>query len=684
MPPYEVRTFLDFKFDVTSRDLMRGGMKLRMPEQTSRMLAILLEHAGSVVTREEIQILLWPNGEFLDHERAINRIITHLRSVLRDDPRKPKYIETVHKRGYRFLLPVSITTVPMPTQPDIADPDLSVLASGSSDSSSEIPSVPVISIAQDSSSFKELVSTPGHGPALELRPHLAAETTASVVRTSPFAGRGRLVAVLSAALLLTASALTVLWFHHHAPVKHDNALALGLAPFQSEGPGAEQTGESFRLDLADALSQLPDVQVRATNSLGGAGHDDSSLKAVSEKLHLDILLLGRFRIQGDRCIMQFELIRSRDFLHLASFQYEGGRGELAIIRDKLQRDLFLRLQGETKSAQSIRGSTENPQAYSEYLQARELTQIRDPVVLEQALSHYKKAIDLDPRFAQAYAGMATVHLTLRYFVPADHQQKARQLANTALALDPELAEAHAVLGDLAFRSAWDFKLGERELRRAVELEPQKSTYHAWLAGLLADEQRDDEARQEIDLAITDDPLWPSVYSMAAFVDGAARDNTRMLSDVHKYVSLVPDSAYTHNQLAWAFFSAKRYNEALAEWQLMAKMDRDPARIALEDRGQQAFQKGGILSYAHVRLDAMEHHTINTIDHGNDFVPAEWYAFVGQPDKAMPSLQQIVASHSGEAVGLAVDPMFDNLHDDPRFRALLRQVGLPGPGLTHAL
>ncbi len=668
---------------------MRGGMKLRMPEQTSRMLAILLERAGSVVTREEIQTLLWPNGEFLDHERAINRIITHLRSVLRDDPRKPRYIETVHKRGYRFLPAVSIITTPTRNQSDLPPPPApeATLAPTTSPISLALPPAPASTSAQVSSQVASIdpPSAPTPSSALEIHAQPQSTSTKSIARRAPFAPRTRVFASLIIAFLLVVSALTALWFHrHHAPVKDDNALALGLAPFQSEGPGAEQTGESFRLDLADALSQLPNVQVRATNSLGGAGHDDTSLKAVSEKLHLDVLLLGRLRVQGDRCIMQFELIRSRDFLHLASFQYEGGREELAIIRDKLQRDLFLRLQGEAKSAQAIRGSTENPQAYSEYLQARELTPIRDPAVLAQALAHYQKAIELDPKFAQAYAGMATVHLTLRYFAPADHQQKAQRLANTALALDPELAEAHAVLGDLAFRSAWDFALGERELRRAVELEPQKATYHAWLAGLLADEQRTAEARQEIDLAIADDPLWPSVYSMAAFVDGADRDTARMLADVHKYDSLVPDSSYTHDQLAWALFLAKRYNEALAEWQLMAKMDRDPARIALEERGQQAFDKGGILAYAHVHLDAMEHHTINTTSHGNDFVPAEWYAFVGQPDQAIHSLQQIVASRSGEAVGLAVDSMFDNLHDDPRFRALLRQVGLPDPGSIRPL
>jgi len=653
-------------------------MKLRMPEQTSRLLAILVERAGSVVTRDELQQLLWPKGEFLDHERAINRIITHLRSVLRDDPRKPKYIETVHKRGYRFLPAVSVTTRPTPPGSSIArrgvqDHPLAV---------SPPQSVPSEPAASSPTTELSVPQTPG-ADFTDILQLSVLDATPTIRASHPVRSRGILIA-LCACLVLAAFAVTVVIVHRHrVPAKSSNALALGLAPFQSEGPGAEQTGESFRLDLADALSQLPDVQIRATNSLSNAGRDDNSLKAVSEELHLDVLLLGRLRIQGDRCIMQFELIRSRDFLHLASFQYEGGRDELSMIRDKLQRDLFLRLQGEAQSAQAIRGSTENPQAYSEYLQARELTQMRDPASLNQALVHYQRSIDLDPKFAQAYSGMATAHLSLRYFDPADHQEKAQKLAETALKLDPELAEAHGVLGDLAFRSAWNFKLGESELRRAVELEPHKEIYHAWLAGLLADEERNDEALVEMDRAIADDPLWPPVYSMAAFVAGAARDNTRMLNDVRKYLSLVPDSPFTHNQLAWAYFAANRYSEALAQWQSMAEMEKDSARVALEQRGQRAFEQGGIVAYANVRLDAMEHHTIDTTRHPNDFVPAEWYAFVGQPDKALPLLKQMVDNHDGESVELAVDSMFDNLHGDPRFRALLHQVGLPQPNDLHA-
>ena len=660
-------TFLDFTFDLASGDLGRGNVRLRMPQQTSRLLSILIERAGTVVTREELQQLLWPDGEFLDHEHAINRVITDLRAVLRDDPRKPRCIETVRKRGYRFLPPVAIGSAVAPSlQAALAAPE----------KTADTPPAPDLSAADVPGSGLSMSSPGGLVQPVERVVTDSQARARSMSRPLVWAGLWGAAVLIPLVGFLGFRSLRV------QPPAQTNVIALGIAPFQSDGPGAEQMGESFRLDLADALSQLPAVQIRATNSLGSVGRDDNSIRSVSDKLHLDMLLFGRFRVQDGRCIAQFELVRTRDSLHLASFQYEGGQDELAVMRDKLQRDLFLRLQSKSTSVQAIRGSTENPQAYSEYLKARELTQIRDPKSLNEALAHYEKAIRLDPDFAQAYSGMATAHIALRYFDAADHQEKAQKLAERALQLDPNLAEAHGVLGDVAFRSAWNFALGESELRRAVESEPQRAIYHAWLAGLLADEGRGDEAQVEIDHAIADDPLWPSVYSMAAFVAGADRDNVRLLAAVRKYLSLVPDSAYTHDQLAWAYFSMQRYEDALSEWKKMAEMEKDPARIALEERGRLAFREGGIQGYARVRLGAIERRTVESARHPNDFVPAEWYAFVGENDKALSALQHLVAAHDGEAVQLAVNPMFDNLHNDPRFRALLQQVGLNLPNDRH--
>jgi DNA-binding winged helix-turn-helix (wHTH) protein/Tfp pilus assembly protein PilF/TolB-like protein len=666
-------SFLDFKFDSTSGDLFRGGKRLRVPKQTSHLLEIFLGSAGKVITRSELQQLLWPNGEFLDHEQAINRVITDLRAVLRDNPASPKYIETIYKRGYRFLPTISV----VPVSP----------GQGSAGMAQGLPQ------PEDSDGVLDLASPhaeTSENSLVALSTLEAPQPTATVSPPSQAPFRGRRPyrwKLLTGAAVLAGIVLVLMLYRHpqRATIPDRNVVYLGIAPFQSEGPGAEEMGETFRLDLADALSQLPAIQIRAANSLSKMDRDSNSIQNISEKLHLDVLLLGKFRVQDNLCSVEFELVRGRDSVHLASFRYTGRKDALAIIRDKLQRDIFLTLQDKENSLQYIHGSSDDSAAYAQYLQGRELARARDLPTLNQALDHYRLAIERDPRFAQAYAGMASTHLALRYFdIPhtVDHQNQAKQLAQKALQLDPQLAEPHAILGEVAFRSVWDFNLGESELRRASELEPHKAVYHTWLAALLADEGRFEEAQAEIDLAIADDPLWPAVYSMATFVAGVARDNNRMLAYIRKYLMLVPDSSYSHDQLAWAYFSAKRYDDALTEWSRTAELDKDPERIALEARGRAAYRRGGIRAYALVRLEAIERQSPETTRHANDFVPAEWYAFTAQNDKALLSLQRVVANHDREAVQLAVNPMFDNLHDDPRFRSLLSQIGLTLPGDSH--
>ena len=664
MAKTELVSFLDFKFDPSSGDLLRGDKRVGMPKQTSRLLEIFLERPGAVVTRAELQELLWPEGEFLDHEHAINRVIADLRSVFRDNPKNPRYIRTVHKRGYRFIPKISVISAPSKvstSDPNSRQEELPVAESRVESWRIESSPIPIPPDPGD---------TQQNGTVLEVK---------DLPRRSLSRYRWPLLAAIAMLLLL---GIAVYRHRSQPPVVETKTVFLGIAPFQAEGAGAEELGESFRLDLADALSQIPIVRITATHSLNNINRDDNSIRSISEKLHLDMILLGKFRVTGDRCKVEFELVRGRDSLHLASFQYEGSSNELAGVRDKLQRDIFLTLQGSGKSMQAIRGSTDDPQAYGEYLQGRELTRIREVTALNQALGHYQIAIQRDPKFAGAYAGMAVTHLALRYFSsPIEHQNEAKQLAQKALQLDPTLAEAHAVLGDVALRSEWNFALGERELRRAIELDPRKSTYHAWLAALLVYEGRFDEAMAEIDHAVADDPLWPVVYSMATYVAGVAHDNTQAIAFAQKYLSLVPDSPESHNQLGWAYFVAKRYDEALAEWSRMAEMDKDSARISLEERGRDAYHRQGIQAYAMVRLEAIERHAPETTRRGNDFDPAEWYAFTGQRDKAISAVQRVIADRDGAAVLLAVNPMLDNLHDDARFVALLHQVGLAIPNYS---
>jgi tetratricopeptide (TPR) repeat protein len=465
----------------------------------------------------------------------------------------------------------------------------------------------------------------------------------------------------------------------HNKTSSSDGLTIGIVPFETHGAQAEQMEQSFRMDLSDTLSQLPALQVRASHSLGNLKKDDASLKAIAKSLNLDLLLLGWFTIEDNHCVLRLELVRGRDATHLASFQYTGSLHELAAIRDKAQRDIFSGLQLTGGSAPPIAGSTQNQEAYVDFLRARGLASVGTAAAMNDALAQYKNAIALDPMFARAYAGMASVYLEMAAGAGrSNNLGQAKQMAEKAERMNPLVAEAHTVLGVIAIREEWNAARGEAELRRAVELEPNNAANHGWLAELLADEGHEEDALHEVDVARASDPMWAHINAVDTFVSGAAHQYGREVAAARRNVAMAPNSSRTHDQLAWSLFDAGRYEESIGEWRTTAVIDKDNARVALEDRGLAEFRRGGAAAYAAVRISAIEEHPEATTSHPHDFVPEEWYAFVGDRDHAIAALQQTIDRHDPSALDLAVNPMLDNLHRDPRFLSLLSRVGLSLP------
>jgi len=648
-----------------------------------------------VVTREELGTFLWPDGEHIDHDHAINRAINSLRMVLRDSSRKARFVETVPKCGYYFAAPVTMASAPsgmisaeraalvVPPEP------LAAQGSGVSEPSSalEVPASgdSVTGLALNNApEFQQL-----QGPE---------RVTKYRVRAWRRLRRPKLlltgIGLVGCIAFLAASGLLFYRAMHPRNNVQAHVLSLGIAPLETQGEGADRLGESFRVDLMDTLSQLPSVQLRASHSLDTLKRDAASIREVSSLLNLDLLLIGKLRIQGKMCHLEFELVRGSDAVHLASFEYSGSPEELGTIRDKVQRDIFRTLATSAKSVQAARGSTENPKAYDDYLTARELAYRRTSASLEKSIAIYKSAIQQDRFFARAYAGMATAHLARFEFTnaPAD-EAAAKVAANKALELNPDLAEAHAILGILLFRKDWNIGLGGEELRKAIALEPQQAMYHAWLAEVLVLQGRFDEALREMDLAHADDPLWPQLFNIEVSVAGAARDYPRAIRAANRYLEMSPDSTEARDQLAWSYFGERRYEDCIAQWRQMSLLEKDPVRLGLEEKGLKALRKGGIEAYGRLRLatiaKAREGKDGDALAlraaierHPNDFSSAEWHAFLGEKEIAMSELTHAVAAREEDPLDFAINPMFDKLHQDPQFLDLLAHDGLRLP--THYL
>jgi DNA-binding winged helix-turn-helix (wHTH) protein/tetratricopeptide (TPR) repeat protein len=679
--------FSVFTFDAAAGVLKRNDHYLRVPPQTLVLLTALLQHAGAVVTREYLRQLLWPDGEFIDHDHAINRAVNFLRTVLRDNPKKPHFIETLPKRGYRFIGEVSCLPSEAP-QSAVMAPN-SALSAAATVAESEMGGPGAIEWARGpfgdilAPLSGDFVASETASPHSELM--FLEETYASPHRNRLFAGMMASIQRAPGVYLLGVGMFAVLAFalilsRHNKPFSSDG-LTLGIVPFETHGAQAEQMEQSFRLDLSETLSQLPALQVHASHSLGNLKKDDAGLKAIAKSLNLDLLLLGWFTVEEDHCLLRLELVRGRDAAHLASFQYTGSLQEMAAFRDKAQRDIFSGLQLTGGSAPPIAGTTQNQEAYLDYLQARGLASLGTAAGQNSAIAHYQSAITLDPAFARAYAGMAITYLSMAGAADrAEKMNQAKLLAEKAERINPLVAEAHTVLGVIAIRDEWNAARGEAELRRALELDPNNAANHAYLAELLADEGHADEALHQVDVARTSDPLWPYINAIDTFVSGAAHQYDRGVDAARRNVAMAPNSSRAHDQLAWSLFDAGRYEESIAEWRATAVIDKDKARVALEDRGLAEFRRGGATAYAAVRVSAIEEHPEATTSHPHDFVPEEWYAFVGDRDHAIAALQQTIDRHDPSALDLAVNPMLDNLHRDPRFLSLLSRVGLSLPSV----
>ena len=645
-------TFSALVFNAESGELTRNGIKLRVPEQTARVLTILLERSGTVVTREELKRQLWPTGEFLDYDHSINNSISQLRDVLRDDSRAPRFIETIPKRGYRFLAEVRVLSIP--SVEDFKDLDSARREAALSDAA------PI-----DLTS----ASRPPQEPRAEVHGREARNVW-------PWKW------ILASACVIFIIVLGALFFGERpkARATHVSDIYLGIAPFETAGPDAEQLAESFRLDLTDAVSQLPSVQVRAAHSFPTGKRDDAGIPALAHKLEIDTVLFGKFTVEGNDCLIQFELVRGRDAIHLASLQYHGTKAELSAIRDKAQRDIFTRLNLASNAERPAHGNTENPRAYESYLRARyHLSQWTDDSLV-QALKEFESASVEDPNFAKAYAGMAST-----YFVLAQHEakpkpesyRKAREFAETAVQMDSSLAEGHAMLGQIALNQDWNFQLAEKELRQAVELDPNQAIYHLWFSILLCVQGRFEESLHQIDLAHAADPFWPPVYMTEIFLAGAARQYSRSIDAGEKLITFMPDWPLAYDQLGLTLWYAGRYADAIDSWRKMAMLEKDEGRLELENRGLEAFRHGGVSAYAQVRLDAARSgaHWAHT---ENDFDVAEWYIYAGFREKALAALEAKVARHDSGSLQIAINPSYDELHQDPRFLALLARVRLSLP------
>jgi DNA-binding winged helix-turn-helix (wHTH) protein/tetratricopeptide (TPR) repeat protein len=620
--------FGDFVFAPSTGDLSQNGTRVRINKQTSDLLAVLVENSGRLVTREEIRDVLWPQRELVDYDKVINNGISRLRYIFKDDPTAPRYIERVPKRGYRFIAEVQTS------EPVWVEPATVVTAASHPEPATEEFSLP---------------------PQKNLRPWYA-------------------VALVAAFFAVVLTVLLVRRIRRPASlptVETPRAVSVGIAPFEVSGEGAEQLADSFRLDLTDVLSQNPGVRMRAANSLESLRRT-ADVNGKMGQLGLDDILFGHLTVKGSACHLDLELVKTSDGTHMAALKYDGTIQDLSTMRDRIQEDVLTRL--HLSNTSGAIGGTTDPYAYDAYLRGRYEYSLQTSAALQMALKEFDRALELDPKFGKAYAGLARTYLVagVHNEIPRKEGfQKASEALNKALRIEPQSAEVHALRGLLLYSGDWDMIGAESELRQAINTDPTEPIYHQWIALPLAERGDFKDSLQELQRAHENDPFGVSSYITEVFVAGNAGDNVKLLAAARKVNEMIPGSPLAMDIMGNSLWSSGHGTEAIAEWRAMALQEHDAQRASLEERGAHAFAEGGAIAYARIRLNAIQTHT--TGKHPNDFTAAEWYATAHEDQQALAEMKKLFEAHDPAFLDLAMNPVFNRIRNLPEYEEMMQKI-----------
>jgi TolB-like protein/DNA-binding winged helix-turn-helix (wHTH) protein/Tfp pilus assembly protein PilF len=621
-----------FELDLRSGELRKHGLLVRLQEQPFQVLKMLVENSGEVVTREDLQKKLWPANTFVDFDHGLNKAISKIRDALGDSAESPRFVETVARRGYRFLAEVKA-----------------------------VQGRPVRS---------ELVA-PVH-PAAGTRASLPLESDTQKDHLPSLAWK-----ILVPVLLVPLAAFAAWKFHFRSS---PSIRSLAVLPLESLSADASQDyfADGMTDELITDLSQISALRVISRTSVMSYKHAGKSLPQIAQELNVDAVVEGTVLRSGDRVRITAQLIQANADKHLWAASYEGDvRDTLTLqnqvarsIADQIRISLSPQEQAVLKSAKAV-----NPEAYEASLKGRFFWNKRTADSLKTAVDYFNQAIAKDPNYAEAYTGLADTYALLgdwQYAVltPKEAFPKAKAAAIKALELDSSSSEAHNSLAFCFDAFDWDFESAGKEFRRAIELNPGYATAHHWYAWHLSLMGQYDEAIAEMKKATNLDPLSLIINSDLAELLVIAHFYDESIIQSRKTIGMDPNFALAHNQLAQAYLQKHMYGEAVAELQKAVELSKDsPTCIANLAR---AYAASGTTSEAVKLLEDLKKNSNRNYPDASEI--AVIYAALGNNHQAMNWLEKGFEERFNP--GVLSRPGFDPLRSDPRFQNLVRLIGLP--------
>jgi TolB-like protein/DNA-binding winged helix-turn-helix (wHTH) protein/Tfp pilus assembly protein PilF len=630
-----------FEIDLGCGEVHKSGRKVPLQEQPFRVLAILLERPGEVITREELQARLWPADTFVGFDEGLNTAIRKLRVAFGDSADNPRFIETIPRRGYRFVAPVR-------------------------DAIAEIPQL------SENAGVADAAAAPP--PA---RPR-------SIQRL-----------VVTCSVVVVLGVLVIVGYlrrrHSSANSAGQKRIMLAVLPFQnmSNDPAQEYFSDGLTEETITDLGQLSPEQlgVIARTSAMAYKHTNKTVSQIGHELSVDYVLEGSVRREGGEARVSAQLIRVSDQTHLWAQNYERELHDLLLIENELGKAIARQVQINLTPQQEIDLSKMrmvNPEAYDLYLKGRFYWNQRNPAAIKESIGYLQQATAQDPNFALAYVGLADAYNIgniLGVYSAKESLPRAKAAAIKALALDPSLAEAHAALGMVKSHYDFDFPGARTEFLRAIELNPNSAYAHLFYSNCyLAPMGRMPDAIAENRKALELDPLSLPINNFMGMTYMFAGDYESSYRQFQHTIAMDPTFPLAHQYFYFLLTAMGRYEEGIKENEKSEVLSGASSEDATAEGNAmlQAFKTGGEKGFWQNNLER----TLQTLKQkGSEFVPAgdvaSAYALAGDKDSAFEWLDKAYAERDGEDISLLkVVPAFSSLHHDPRFADLLRRLGLP--------
>ena len=634
--------FGPFELYPGARELSKYGTRVKLRGQPYLILEVLLSRAGEIVTRDEIRSKLWPADTFVDFEHGLNTSVKKLRQVLCDSAEAPRYIETEPRLGYRFIAPVEVVEQKTKSPIDIEAARVHPPGAGVPPQPGESPN----------SNWRIL----WFGLALALL--FAGIWFVRSYRRMPSS-------VGSSAMPATASL-----------AKRINSVA--VLPFEnlSNAPGQEYFTDGMTDELINDLAQSNGLRVISRTSVMHYKGGRKTVPQIGRELGVDALVEGTVERVGDRVRIRVQLIDTATDQHLWARSYDHELRDVLRLQSEAAHDIVAEIQGQVAGAGTgLHPATEplvQPRAYENYLKGRYFWNKRTSRGLQQAVKYFQYAVDEDPTYARAYAGLGESYALMAGYTGSPQREftpKARAAARRALELDERLPEAHTAMAFIAENYDWDWQTAEKEYRRAIQLNPNYATAHHWFAECLALQGRFDEAFPEIERARQLDPLSLIIATDNGAILYFSRQYDRAIEQLRAVLEMEPNFPRAQ-MLIPAYVQKGLFADALADVKEWRRHDDSPWVWVMF-----AYISGRSSDQASAR-NAVKH--LERLDRRRPLDPlalAVAYIALDNNDKAMACLEKAYEEHSSGLTALKVDPTYDPLRSDPRFLALVVRIGL---------